>query len=134
MKVARGNLRPLSLNDCAIHGIEVCTVDKMLFMFPVLISCGQRKFSVRDNIKEQRFLFLKWQYSQVAYTFIPFFRSIPVVGKLDIAIHRINHYLADKYLENQFVLSTGWRFTQWIAYPPSEQLGPCYYCIFTTVF
>ena len=85
-------------------------------MFPVLISCGQRKFSVRDNIKEQRFLSLKWQYSQVAYTFIPFFRSIPVVGKLNIPIHWINNqYPADKHLENQFVLSTGWRFKQWIA-------------------
>ena len=88
----------------------------MLFMFPVLISCGQRKFSMRDNIKELRFLFLKWQYSQVAYTFIPFFRSIPVVGKLNIPIHWINNqYPADKHLENQFVLSTGWRFKQWIA-------------------
>ena len=81
MKVARGNLRPYY----AIHGIEVSTVDN----------------AVRDNIKEQRFLFLKWQYSQVAYTFILFFRSIPIVGKFDIAIHWINHYPADKHLENR---------------------------------
>ena len=111
MKVARGNLRlQLSLNgrpDCAIHGTEVGTVDN----------------AVRDNIKEQRFLFLKWQYSQVAYTFILFFRSIPIVGKF-IAIHWINHYPVDKHLENQFVLSTGWRITQWI-YSTIHLLNNC---------
>ena len=50
--------------------------------------------------------------------------QVPVVQMLDCAIHRINHYPADKYYGNQLrysvnrVLSTGWR------YPCFEQLGP----------
>ena len=48
----------------------------------------------------------------------------PVVQTLDSAIHRINHYPADKYLGNQLhypldrYLSTGKR------YPTFEQPGP----------
>ena len=50
----------------------------------------------------------------------------PVVQKVDSAIHRINHYPADKYLGNQLQwrypldrdLSGGQR------YPPFEQLEP----------
>ena len=117
LKVARGNLRPPSLNyspDCAIHRIEVCTVDNTVHVSTTDLLWPE-KGSVTDNIKEQRFLFLKQQYSQVAYTFIPFFSSIPIVGKLDITFHWINYYPADNYLENQFVFSTGRRFTQWIA-------------------
>ena len=50
--------------------------------------------------------------------------QVPVVQMLDCAIHRINHYPADKYYGNQLRysvdrdLSTGWR------YPCFEQLGP----------
>ena len=50
--------------------------------------------------------------------------QVPVVQMLDCAIHRINHYPADKYYGNQLrysvdrELSTGWR------YPCFEQLGP----------
>ena len=50
-------------------------------------------------------------------------RQAPVVQTSDSAIHRINHYPADKYQENRLHypldrdLSTGQR------YPPSEQLG-----------
>ena len=113
------SLAPSSLNDnpdCTIHGTEVWTVDNVVHVSTTDLLWSE-KGSVWDNIKEQRFLYLKRQCSQVhvAYTFIPFSSAIPIVGKLAIAIHWINHYPVDKYLKNQICV-IHWMeiYTVWI--------------------
>ena len=49
----------------------------------------------------------------------------PVVQTLHSAIHRINHYLVDKYWEHQLSLSTGQRFIQWKALSTLWTVGWC---------
>ena len=47
-----------------------------------------------------------------------------VVQTLDSAIHRINHYPADKYWRNQLRYSVDSDLSVGQGYPPFEQLGP----------
>ena len=52
------------------------------------------------------------------------YTQAPVVQTMDSAVHRLNHYPADKHYQNQLIypvdgdLSSGWR------YPAFEQLEP----------
>ena len=48
----------------------------------------------------------------------------PVVQTLDSAIHRINHYSADKYYKNQLRNPVDSNLSNGSRYPPFEQMGP----------
>ena len=48
----------------------------------------------------------------------------PVIQKLDSAIHRINHYPADKYYRNQLRYLPDSDLSGGLRYPTFEQPGP----------
>ena len=51
-------------------------------------------------------------------------QQAPVVQKLDSAIHRINHYPADKYYGNQLLYLPDSDLSGGLRYLTFEQLGP----------